>query len=672
MNFLAPAFLYGLAAIGIPIIIHLVELRRAKKVFFTNVAFIREVKNITASHRRLKQFLILMCRIGFIIFLVLCFAQPFLPTANSISRNTNESKIFIDNSFSMQNEPDIPGSTLLELALSHCKKVIQAVGNNGRFGYFDHSGFSSVYNDYTSPKLLDKLDGVAFSSASKSFSSVLAGLASSADAPYNALVYSDFQKKAFQSSDFKNLDKNQNFYFVHLKGTAEHNVFVDSLVLEDEFIRVNQTNKLRVRLRNSGNNNIQNCNVKFFIGAQQVSALSVNIAAKETASFVLNFRLDNKELQPCRLVIQDFPVEFDNTYYFTLQASPPVVIVDVSDRRGVETERLYTNEPLFQYQLVSPSRFNYTLLNNANLVILNGLTQTTPAFAENLRKFVRDGGNVVFIPGENEKNDQAAFLQRLGLGQVRKLAVAAEPVQKELAQPEKHNPFFDGIFESEQKRLVMPKSAPVLHWNRSTNDLLEFRDKNKFLSSFRDGNGLVYLFASPFTEKYSDFPNHALFVPVMYKLAIESYHNQQDLAYSLGAANLSFPVSSGGNKEVYRLMKDSLEYVPQQQVRDGRLVFSVPAEMNEPGIYSLVSGQDKLGSLAFNFDKKESDLDFYTADEIKDMAGNGANVHVLEASDEIAIKKLFSPENLGTQLWKYCLILCLLFALTEILLIRFM
>ena len=94
--------------------------------------------------------------------------------------------------------------------------------------------------------------------------------------------------------------------------------------------------------------------------------------------------------------------------------------------------------------------------------------------------------------------------------------------------------------------------------------------------------------------------------------------------------------------------------------------------MNEPGIYSLVSGQDKLGSLAFNFDKKESDLDFYTADEIKDMAGNGANVHVLEASDEIAIKKLFSPENLGTQLWKYCLILCLLFALTEILLIRFM
>jgi hypothetical protein len=671
MNFIAPAFLYGLTAISIPIIIHLVELRRAKKVFFTNVAFIKEVKNITASHRRLKQILILMCRIGFVSFLVFCFAQPFWPSADGITHN-NQSKIFIDNSFSMQNEPDIPGSSLLELALSHCKKVVLAVGNGGRFGYFDHSGFSSVYNDYTSPKLLAKLEGVTFSSGAKSFSAVLAGLSSSANAPYNALVYSDFQKRAFQARDFKNLDKKQSFYFIHLKGTAEHNVFVDSLVLEDEFIRVNQINKIRVRVRNSGNNNIQHCNVKFFVGNQQVSALSINVAAKETASFVLNFRLNNQAPQHCRLVLQDYPVEFDNTYFFTLQASPPVNIIDVSEQSGIPTERLYTNEPLFNYQLVSPARFNYTLLNKANLVILNGLSQTSPAFAENLRKFVLEGGNVIFVPSSNASKDQVSFLQQLGISQVRALTVGPEPAPKELAQAEKGHPFFEGIFESEQKRLVMPKSAQVLQWNRTTGDLLKFRDGNKFLSSFRQGNGQVYLFAAPFSEKFTDFPNHALFVPVMYKLAIESYHNKQEIAYALGTSNVTYPITAGNHQEVFKLIKDSLEYVPEQQVRDGRLVFSVPAEMNEPGIYNLVSGSEKVGVLAFNFNKKESDLDFYTAEEIKDMAGKGANVHVLEASDEIAIKKIFSPDNTGTQLWKYCLILCLLFALTEILLIRFM
>lgn len=671
MNFIVPAFLYGLTAIGIPILIHLVELRRAKKVLFTNVAFIKEVKNITASHRRLKQLLILLCRIGFIIFLVLCFAQPFLPVKGGITPN-NASKIFIDNSFSMQNEPDIPGSSLLELALNHCKKVVQAVGNTGRFGYFDHSGFSSIYNDYTSPKLLDKLEGVNYSSSAKSFAAVLAGLQASSRDPYNALVYSDFQKKAFHPADFKNLDKNQSFYFIHLRGTAEHNVFVDSLVLEDEFIRVNQINKVRVRIRNSGQNNIQNCNVKFFIGNQQVSALSVNVPAKETASFVLNFRLENTAPQQCRLVLQDYPVEFDNTYFFTLQASPPVNIIDVAEEPGVATQRLYTNEPLFRYQLVTPSRFNYTLLNSANLVVLNGLSQNSPAFAENLRKYVQEGGHVIFIPGADAQRDQTAFLRNLGIGTVRALGTKPDGAKMELAQPEAQNPFFAGIFESGQKRLVMPKSSQVLQWNRSGSDLLKFRDGSKFLSSFNLGKGQVYLFAAPFDDKFSEFANHALFVPVMYKLAIESYRNKQAIAYSLGSGHISYPVDGGGSKEVYKLVKDSLELVPEQQVRDGRLLFSVPAEMNEPGIYQLVSGKENLGVMAFNFNKKESDLDFYTADEIKDLAGNASNVHVLEASDEVAIKKIFSPDNRGTQLWKYCLILCLIFALTEILLIRFM
>lgn len=671
MNFIAPAFLYGLTAIGIPILIHLVELRRAKKILFTNVAFIKEVKNITASHRRLKQILILLCRIGFVVFLVLCFAQPFLPTKGAINTN-NASRIFIDNSFSMQNEPDIPGSSLLELALTHCKKVVQAVGNAGRFGYFDHSGFSSMYNDYTSPKMLDKLEGIQYASSSKSFSAVLAGLQASSREPYNALVYSDFQKKAFQPADFKNLDQSQNFYFIHLKGTAEHNVFVDSLVLEDEFIRVNQINKIRVRVRNSGQNSIQNANVKFYVGSQQVSALSISVPAKETASFVLNFRLENNQPQHCRIVLQDFPVEFDNTYFFTLQASPPVNIIDVAEERQVATQRLYTNEPLFRYSLVTPSRFNYTLLNNANLVILNGLNQPSPAFAENLRKYVQEGGSVIFIPGPDGQRDQSAFLRSLGINSARMLAAKPDGPKKELAQPESQHPFFEGIFESGQKRLVMPRSSQVLQWNRSGSDLLKFRDGGKFLSSFPLGSGQVYLFAAPFDDKFSEFSNHALFVPVMYKLAIESFRNKQAIAYSLGSSNISFPVSGGGSKEVYKLVKDSLEFVPQQQVRDGRLYFSVPTEMNEPGIYQLVSGKEQLSVMAFNFNKKESDLDFYTAEEIKDLAGNVSNVHVLQASDEMAIKKIFSPDNTGTQLWKYCLILCLVFALTEILLIRFM
>ena len=82
-----------------------------------------------------------------------------------------------------------------------------------------------------------------------------------------------------------------------------------------------QSITIRIRVKNSGNNNISNCNVKFFIGNEQVSVLSINIPAKQTSTFVFNYRLPDTEPKNCRIVLQDFPIEFDNTYYFTLQAS---------------------------------------------------------------------------------------------------------------------------------------------------------------------------------------------------------------------------------------------------------------------------------------------------------------------------------------------------------------
>ena len=47
MQFLYPGFLFALAAIAIPIIIHLFNFRKFKKVYFTNVAFLKEIKHET-------------------------------------------------------------------------------------------------------------------------------------------------------------------------------------------------------------------------------------------------------------------------------------------------------------------------------------------------------------------------------------------------------------------------------------------------------------------------------------------------------------------------------------------------------------------------------------------------------------------------------------------------
>ena len=79
MQFLYPTFLYALLALAIPIIIHLFFFRRFKKVYFTNVRFLKEIKEETSARQRLKNLLVLLMRLLAMAALVLAFAQPFLP-----------------------------------------------------------------------------------------------------------------------------------------------------------------------------------------------------------------------------------------------------------------------------------------------------------------------------------------------------------------------------------------------------------------------------------------------------------------------------------------------------------------------------------------------------------------------------------------------------------------
>ena len=104
MNFLHPVFLFGLFSVLIPVIIHLFDFRRTKKVYFPNTRLLHQIKESTRSFYNLKHLLILFTRILFITALVLAFAQPYLPPVGDGRVLSNKVAIFIDNSLSMSNK----------------------------------------------------------------------------------------------------------------------------------------------------------------------------------------------------------------------------------------------------------------------------------------------------------------------------------------------------------------------------------------------------------------------------------------------------------------------------------------------------------------------------------------------------------------------------------------
>ena len=101
MQFKHPEVLYFLFLLVIPILVHLFQLRRFKKEYFTNVQFLKELSVQTRKSSTIKKWLLLLTRLMLLTFLILAFAQPFFAAKDS-KNNTNEMYIILDNSYSMQ------------------------------------------------------------------------------------------------------------------------------------------------------------------------------------------------------------------------------------------------------------------------------------------------------------------------------------------------------------------------------------------------------------------------------------------------------------------------------------------------------------------------------------------------------------------------------------------
>ncbi|MDX5443287.1 MAG: hypothetical protein LPJ89_05815 [Hymenobacteraceae bacterium] len=486
--------------------------------------------------------------------------------------------------------------------------------------------------------------------------------------------YSDFQKSAFNPKALGLLDTLNEYYFVPLASSTAKNVFVDYVFVDDEFIRLNQATPLRIRLFNSGSETAEGCNVKVYIDDVQVSALSLDLEPQQYQEAQVNFTLSDFKQKLCRVEVEDYPVSFDNTFYFTLKASDKINILEITPQPNSAVQRLYTNEPLFVFNSVSMAGLNYKAIEQADLVVVNGLEVLDEALAENLKKFTEAGGNVVVVPSENvNAGSYTSFLNKLGVRNVQ-VAPGLQSEKYELAAPDLSNAFFQNVFQEFDRKMLMPKATQVLTWRRSERDILRYKRGGSFLSSFNSGAGNVYVFSAPFAANSSEFSSHALFVPVMYKLAMRSYRSDHAPAYTLGSGTIYLPVqATDTRKGVFKLVQDSVAIIPEQQIRNGNLVFTTPADMTSAGFYNVVQGNENVATLAFNYSKKESLLEQYSAEDLRQFIAPGQkNVHVYDTAKGVSVKEQFEKQNFGVPLWKYCLILCLIFLMVEILLIRFL
>ena len=407
----------------------------------------------------------------------------------------------------------------------------------------------------------------------------------------------------------------------------------------------------------------------------------MTVGPGQVVTSVVQVQIAEKELALGRVVTEDVPVIFDNTYYFTLQPAAAIRILEI----GAEpvAKELYDNEPLFSYSFAKPQQVDYGNLQRASMVIVRELERLDAGLRDGLRSVIKRGGSVVIIPsGKAISHDSYQLLfKELGLGAVQWEATTTTPELRAVVMPSAREPFFRDVFGAQQREVTMPRVAPVLRWPRTGTDILRLRDGESYLANFTSGAGQVYVFSAPFSAQYSDFLSHSLFVPVMYRMAMLSYHNDQQPAYRLtqGTVTLKLPATGIAGNAIgqadeanFRLVKDSVVLIPAQRVITNELRLDLPVGMNAPGFYQVKRGSAVMTTLAFNQDKGESELAAYSAADLRGLIEpNYPNIKVVESGVDGAGLAKFRAEQTGQPLWRYFLVLVLLALLAEALLIRF-
>ena len=667
MAFLHPTFLYALAALAIPVIIHLFYFRRFRKVYFSNVRFLREVKEERSMRSRLRNLLVLLIRCLAVAALVIAFAQPFIPAEEGVRTGRKAVSVYVDNSFSMAAESD--RAPLLQLARDRARDIVAAYGPEDRFQIITNSASGRSQRLVGQEAALEEIEAIRVGPESRPLSQILdrqqAALASD-DLDY-ALAYlvSDFQRNV---TDLAITDTAVSVNLVPLEALRSRNVAIDSVWFDAPVPQLGQSNLLLVRVRNYGDEPLDNVRLSLGYEGQNKPEGTLRLPANDFVIDSVYLPIQQGGNGQATLTITDFPVKFDDVYYLTFRTTDRVRVLNIDadgtpDRNLAAALALSVFSPTFS----SVQNIDYGTLADQQLVVLTELPIVSSGLAEQLRQYVREGGNLlVFPPADADLTSYGSFLGTFPAGTYR----AFQGQVREVTGINEEEFIFRDIFERSRRALNLPVSQgnfPLPRGGRQES-LLTYRDGSNAVVKYPIGEGNLYLSAAPLPTEYNNLVGNAeIFIPMLYKMGISS-GQRRPVAYTIGqdeVVQTSRRQSSGDL--VYKLRGPGGEFIPQQRTVGNRVVLGLSGQVPEAGVYDLLIDDEVVEFFAFNYDRRESDLQYTTPTELAELA----NVTVLDAASQASLLGEIRERNEGRPLWQYFIWATLVFLLAEALVLRF-
>ena len=602
--------------------------------------------------------------------LVFAFAQPIIKKGSTGNTQHSAVELLLDNSFSMQSRiAEVP---LLQLVKDRAKEIVNAYGDQDVFLILtqDLMAKHQRYVDQeTAIGFIEELQITPSVEPLEKMVNIVGRIRNNLeDYTHEVFILSDFQENisTFQTR----LDSAFDVSLIPFRSVQENNIAISSATWVAPIAMKDQSNELLVRLDNFGTSD-QAVEMRMIYEGQERPLGTSNIKSGSSIIDTLTVPVTRTGWHRLKLLIDDYPVEFDNELYLTFNIKDQIDVMSIYESEENEFLRnAFESIQYFNLSQVASKALRFERLEQQELVILNDLSNVSSGLSLELSKYVKAGGNLLIFPGRNANLDSYNALH--ASLQIDRLTGLSEE-EKEVGRINTDEFIFNEVYEASGNAIRLPKTERNFNSSSTQSSgkdwLLRYRDGSPFLQKFRNENGQIYLCSAPLNISSSDLVSNAeIFVPMLYKMALSSGETQQ-LSYTIGEDEvIALPGLEGIQDERFEI-SGPVEFIPGVTTTGQATFMDIRGQIDQSGYYTLMQDENEMYQMGFNFDRTESNIVYGDINGVKDQMGD--KVDILTDVAMADLSDYIYEQREGIQLWRWFLVFGLLFLLIETLLIRF-
>jgi hypothetical protein len=710
MNFLNAALLGGIAALSIPIIIHLFHKSRFKVVKWGAMHLLEAVLRTNQRRIQIEQWILLAIRCAIPALLALAMARPLWQGARNLIGDAKTSTVvLLDNSYSM--EAGRAGATSYGIARDETLRLINELRPGSEIQVVLMGEGGRALLDSPTYDLSRATQALGRTSAGFGRARIPGALDFAAgvldqmhESTRQIVVLTDFQRVSFPATEdslvggalgrLRGQTVPPEITFWDVGQDVRENVAIESLDFSRLMLGVGQKLQLRANLRNFGDANHRDLRVTLKVDGKDKAASQVALGPRATAQLLFTLDFDAAGSHVVEVATEPDVLAADNTFLASIPVRDRVPVLLVDGAPGVTLDDIKSETGYLQVALspfaagkvemsdlietrtVAADALTGMQMADAAVVVLANVRRLTPDQLRALEEFVKNGGGLIIFPGDHTDvawwNGPFASLVPLPLadiaGELKEGAQGVGIASQRFENPalELFNDPRNGSMTEAEIKVWFRMRPPARTGGPQDPVVLARLDSgDPFLAERVVGQGKVIACATGADADWSNLPARPFYLPLVQRLCVylaSTVFPPRNLA--VGQQIVAFLPGAAAGKKALLTGPDGVAVQVDVAKKGERGVVEF-GPVSDPGLYTLTPPAAPPLHYVVNADRRESDLARLSAGELGEFS-KAHKVAVVRSAAEY--RDLEYSQRFGRELWKWLLLGLLVFIFLELLL----